>query len=348
MAWASDHVIEAMGFEKAPKNMSLTARFHILNVFHIQGVRVDESALIVQSNKMNDNVSEIGIGNSVNSICKKMLKDKFVDNEEEWQKEKKCRPPYIIVHLGPTKVHTQKLRYFRRDGKTLHTYDTFNLAKNEIRELSNELLPIIVTAISCTLLEKGRPLPRLIPVDTAVFGQTDAGETLLDTRFELSANFSTASGWDASSIRKALRRVPKISAQIDGKSASFFHLALMERDLLKKFLYFFLSIEIITHSSFGTIDHEQCVSQLSANQTKSWTKELSFLREVKKWPNLRDRFLWCASFLWKHLTEEDVETFARLKKVRDDIAHGNIREPNATDVEAAQLVATKLHSFHEF
>lgn len=348
MSWVSDHVIEAMGFEKAPENMSLTARFHSLNVFHIQGVRIDESALIVQSDKMNDIVSEIGIGHSVNSICKKMLKDKFVDNEEEWQKEKKCQPPYIVVRVGPTKVHTQTLRYFRRNGKTLHTYDTFYQAKSEIRELSNDLLPIITTAISCALLEKGRPLPRLIPVDTAVFGLTNTGETLLDTRFELSANFSTASGWDAPSIRKALKRVPKISARIDGKSASFFHLALMEKDLLKKFLYFFLSIEIVTHSSFGTINHEQSISQLSVNQARTWTKELSFLREVKKWPNLRDRFLWCASFLWKHLTEEDVETFARLKKVRDDIAHGNIRKPNAIDVEAAQLLAIKLHSSHKF
>jgi hypothetical protein len=348
MSWASDHVIEAMGFEKAPENMALTARFHSLNVFHIQGVRVDETALIFQSSTLNDNVSEIGIGNSINSICKKMLKDKFVDNEEEWQNQKKCRPPYIVVNLGPTKAHTQKLRYFRRDGKTLHTYDTFNQAKSEIRELSDELLPIITTAISCALLEKGRPFPRLLPIDTAVFGITNVGETLLDTRFELSANLSTASGWDTRSIRKALKRVPKISAKIDSKSASFFHLALTEKDLLKKFLYFFLSIEIVTHSSFGTINHELCVSQLSVNRAKPWTKELSFLREVKKWPNLRDRFLWCASFLWTHLKEEDVETFARLKKVRDDIAHGNIREPKATDVEAAQLLAIRLHSSHQF
>ena len=348
MTWVSDHVIEAMGYKKAPKNMALTAKFHCLHVFHIQGIRLDEGTLIVQTDTSGANLIQIGIGNSVNAICNKMLGDSYADDENEWQKEKNCQPPYVVVHFGPTKSHTQNLRYFRRDGNTVHTYDAFSAAKFEIKQVADQLLPSIVTSLSCSLFENGRPLPRLLHIDKTSFGMTVTGETVLDMRLELSASATTASGWNASSIRKALKRVPSLVTKIDGKSASFFHLALSEKDSLKRFLYFFLAIEIATHSSFGAADHEQCVSQFSGKRAKSWAKDLSFLRDVKRWPNLRDRFLWCALFVWKHLSEEDVETFARLKKTRDDIAHGNIREPNEGDVGAAELLATKLHSFHQF
>lgn len=348
MAWVSDHVIEAMGFEKAQGNMALTAKFHGLHVFHTNGIRVDEKTLIVQTYQLDGDSIQIAVGNSVNGICRKMLSDSYVDNEDEWQKEKKCRPPYVVVHLGPTDSHTRNVRYFRHEGKTFHTYDTFYDAKTEIRKLANKLLPSIVTSLSCSLFESGRPLPGLVQVDKTVFGITPSGETVLDMRLDLTATANTASGWNASSIRKALKHVSGILPKVDSKSASFFHLALIEEDALKKFLYFFLSIEIATHSSFGAIDHEQCVTQLSGKPAKSWMKDLSFLREVKKWSNLRDRFLWCALFMWRHVSEEDVETFSRLKKARDDIAHGNIRKPNAADVGAAELLATKLHSFHRF
>ncbi|MFN0045476.1 MAG: hypothetical protein ACKVOS_03305 [Sphingorhabdus sp.] len=348
MVWVSDLVIEAMGFEKARKNMALTAKFHGLHVFHIKGIRVDEGALIVQTYQLDGNAIQVGVGNSVNGICRKMLSDSYADNEDEWQKEKNCKPPYVVIHLGPTESHTQNLRHFRRDGKTVHTYDTFYDAKIEIKKLANKLLPSIVTSLSCSLFENGRPLPGLVQVDKTTFGITPSGETVLDMRLDLTASANTSSGWNASSIRKALKHVSGILPKVDSKSASFFHLALIEKDALKRFLYFFLSIEIATHSSFGAIDHEQCVNQLSGKRAKSWMKDLSFLREVKKWPNLRDRFLWCALFVWRHISEEDVETFARLKKARDDIAHGNIREPNAADFGAAELLATKLHSFHQF
>lgn len=346
MAWVSDQVIEAMGYKKAPKNMALTAQFHCLHVFHIQGLRVDEGTLIVRTDQLGGNLIQIGIGNSVNAICRKMLDDCYADDEDQWQKDKKCAPPYVVVHFGPTESHTEKLKFFRRDGNTIHTFDAFSAAKSEIRQKANELLPSIVTSLSCSLFEQGRPLPGLLPVDNTTFGMTVTGETVLDMRFELSASASSASGWNSSSIRKALKRFPSLLNKIDGKSASFFYLALSEKDALKRFLYFFLAIEIVTHSSFGAVDHERCVAKFSGKRAKAWTRDLSFLREVKKWSNLRDRFLWCALFVWTHLSEEDVETFARLKKTRDDIAHGNIREPNAGDIGAAELLATKLHSSH--
>jgi hypothetical protein len=344
----SDHVIEAMGFERAPKNASLTARFHRFDVFCLRGVRISQQKPIIQSHHLYDSEIAIGIGNSVNAICKSMVDDLFVDDEAEWQKDKKCSPPYVVIHFGPTSAHTSALRFLRRTGKTIHTYDAFSAAKSEVRQLSDRLLPAIITALSCVLFEDGRPMPKFVPVDTAAFGLTASNETVIDTRFELSATANSASGWKPASIRKALGKVPDIVAKIDAKSASFFRLALAEKDALRRFLYFFLSIEIATHACFKGMKHDELVDKLTTKPTKQWAKGLSFLTQVEKWPNLKDRFLWCALFVWTHLSDEDVGTFARLKKSRDDIAHGSNAAPNANDVESAELLATKLHSFHRF
>jgi hypothetical protein len=47
--------------------------------------------------------------------------------------------------------------------------------------------------------------------------------------------------------------------------------------------------------------------------------------------------------VWKHLNVDDIREFQRLKKIRDDIAHGNIAEPAPGSALAAERLATKLH-----
>ena len=125
--------------------------------------------------------------------------------------------------------------------------------------------------------------------------------------------------------------------------ARFFHLALYDDDPLKKFLYFFLTIEIAIHVTFRKIDHASNLSALVAAPDRiAVSTQTFFVKQHKKWTNLRDRFVWCALCVWTHLGDADIEEFARLKRVRDDIAHGSIETPPYSAVTGAEKFAAKL------
>lgn len=118
---------------------------------------------------------------------------------------------------------------------------------------------------------------------------------------------------------------------------------LSHRDLLKKFLYFFLAIEIETHATFKRIDHVANLSTLitAPDRVAASTQDF-FDGQRQRWINLRDRFLWCVLCVWTHLSDADVEEFGRLKSVRDDIAHGSIATPPHSAVIGAEQLAAKL------
>ena len=67
-----------------------------------------------------------------------------------------------------------------------------------------------------------------------------------------------------------------------------------------------------------------------------------FGTQHERWKSLQERFVWCALTVWTHLTDDDVDTFAKVKKMRDQIAHGEIASPSAEAVKLVERVAAKL------
>jgi hypothetical protein len=124
------------------------------------------------------------------------------------------------------------------------------------------------------------------------------------------------------------------------------HLGFQEKDRLKKFLNFFLSIEIETHATFKTIEHEKFLTDLIAfpsDQIKNTVSSL-FIMQHSKLNSLKEHFIWCVICKWKHLSDLDVETFSKLKKIRDDIAHGNISVLPAGAEHEAEKFAIKIQA----
>jgi hypothetical protein len=116
-----------------------------------------------------------------------------------------------------------------------------------------------------------------------------------------------------------------------------------EQDSLKSFLYYFLAIEIETHAAFGSIDHSTSIDRtLSIDDRVRASAKALFERQREHWTNLRDRFVWCAVCLWSQATDTDIQDFVRLKKVRDEIAHGTLHVPPAGAVDQAKRLAIKL------
>lgn len=165
----------------------------------------------------------------------------------------------------------------------------------------------------------------------------------MDFRLHMSASAYVSSKFDRQRVEEKLAAGVGIASAINSKMARFLHLALEESDSLKKFIYFFLAIEIETHATFRKIDHTANVSALITVPDRMAASAQGFFEgQHQRWTNLRDRFVWCALCVWTHLRDTDVEEFKRLKEIRDDIAHGSAATPPAEAVTAIELLALRI------
>jgi len=112
---------------------------------------------------------------------------------------------------------------------------------------------------------------------------------------------------------------------------------------LKRFLYFFLTIERHTHATFKKIDHSQQIMNFAKAPDRVKTTLSEFLlSQTERWKNVLDRFMWCAITEWNHLDDKDVASFKALKDVRNQITHGEIASPPAESVLQIERLAKKL------
>lgn len=343
MVWISDHVIAAMGFQTNDDGIELSASFFCLHVFEFHGINLPDSGFASIEGQIAGVKYSAAIGMSVNELCTALLNDRYVDDEATWQDKKKCSPPYFMVRLGPTSTHSVTPRHLMSRDDELYTYDTFANAKSEINGFVNKALPSVVTAAVVALSANDRSQIRMRNVDMAVSGKTADGKTLHDVRFSVNATLSVSSGITTDELVASMEVSKGLASSVDSKVANFFSLALAELDPLKRFLYFFLSIEVQTHRTFSTINHLDHLSNLSfATDRIQLTSASFFGGTMGSWTNLRDRFLWCAHCVWTGLEQPDVTEFARLKRIRDGIAHGDITTPSEDDVFAVEKLAIKL------
>jgi hypothetical protein len=146
-----------------------------------------------------------------------------------------------------------------------------------------------------------------------------------------------------SDLQGLLDRAMSLAARMSPKVSRFYSLALNETDPLKRFLYLFLTIERQTHATFKAIDHRLRMAELARVPERVNAVGTSFFEaQPEKWKSLQERFIWCALTVWTHLTDSDVESFTRVKKVRDQIAHGEIAAPPPEAVQLVERVAGKL------
>ncbi|KRB99525.1 hypothetical protein ASE11_07365 [Hydrogenophaga sp. Root209] len=230
----------------------------------------------------------------------------------------------------------------RHEDGSLTTYDSFPEARAAMRALEQRVIPPILTAMTCAL-NKPDLFVALKKLERGSSGRCVDGTHLHDIRFEGKAEAYVSRPFDEDALRNALTDVTLKASQMNPKSAKFFSLGLGEVDELKRFLNFFLALEIHTHAVFARIDHRLHVTSLTSAVPSASAVTSSMLQtKMEALTNLFDRFVWCAACVWTDLTESDVSHFLELKKARDDIAHGRASEPPAGFARSAQLLAHKI------
>lgn len=333
-----------MGFEDTPEPERLIARFSGFTVFQVQGVTVPEGISKSVEGTAGGASYRVGLSDSVNSACRAISNDDFADDEAKWRAEYQASGPFAVVQVGPTEAFDVEVTRLRRelDGSVV-TYDAFPEARAQVRLLEQRALPRVATALSCALNQQDG-FVTLKKIARATAGELKCGATLHDVRLEFKGELSTSFAMEPNLIQLRLDAAASFARSLNDRVAKFMALGQGEDDQMKRFLYFFLALEIETHAAFGRLNHAKGVSALLTDAAAESPASLLLSTQVSELKGLYDRFVWCAACEWRHLRAEDVDLFKRLKQARDSIAHGTTSDPPAGYARLAERLAIRVLS----
>lgn len=334
--------LERMGFRRRREDENLVAAFTSVHVYSVIGLATEVGLLVAQAGEIGGIRFKLAIADSVNAGCRQVAEDDFTDDETAWATEHKCSPPYLLIRLGPTTSHSVAGDYVKDEPFGFSTYGAFNSARRELVELEGRVIPRLVASLSAVFGSERHPL-QFEQIERAVQGHTVDGKILFDFTITVSAQGRACRFRAKSELAESIDRAIGLAGEIDYRLAGFYRDALSERDPLKRFLFLFLTIERQTHTTYQSIDHLSYISEMTKLPSRINVTAAYFLnQQPARWTSLRDRFVWCGLTIWTHLTDEDVESFAKLKKIRDKIAHGEITEPPRDALDLVERIAAKL------
>ena len=313
----SNYALEQMGFRRLREAEVLSASFSSVHAFEIQGISLSIEQIVAESGNIGGVHYRLAIADTLNLAAKTLVDDDFVEDETGWTAEHKCAPPYLLLHIGPTPTHLMTGQFLKEESDSLRTYDGFIPARRELREMEAKVIPSLITALSCTF----GTLPNTVKfqeLDHVVQGVSVDGVPVYDFGVSMRADLRVGQAVSANEFTALLASATYLATRINAKVAHFYHLALQEDDPLKRFLFLFFTIERQTNATFKSIYQGASTAGLA------------------------ERFYWCSRTVWTHMTPEDVANFGEVKKVRNQIAHGEIAQPPIVAVALVEKVAAKL------
>lgn len=341
----SSYTLEAMGFREIVDKGDLTASFTSVTVYEVRGITLPEGFAEVRKARINGADYRIALSKGVNLGCQRLIDDDFTESEPEWLKEVKASGPFVLVAVGPTDfIVCEAGRMMRMPDGDITTYDSFPSVRETLKSLEDRVLPPVIAALTLALNEPDRYVA-LRSLARGSAGRTSEGSMLhdirLDAHIEMTVSRALGEVQAIEVLDAAVERGPKLRR----RAAKYFALGTAEDDQLKRFLFFFLSLEVETHAVFGRINHASFLGSLALRDdtcTPRPSTTALITRDVSKWDNLFDRFVWCATCAWPKLIDDDINLFKELKNARDAIAHGRKSEPPSGFARQAELLAHKV------
>lgn len=338
----SPEELHKMGFQAIPEGSPITARFSSITAFEIRGITLNSQTTKCIHGKTANVEYGIAISSSLNDACEALMNEKYVDDECEWRREHKCLGPFALISIGPTPEFVCSTGWFKeeQDG-SLTTDDSFRDCRKELRDQEGRALPCILSSLACVFNEDGRSISFRRLYQSSV-GKTSAGQVVHDLQVELKCEMYVSHDFPACKLEEKLIKSVEFAESISPKVSNLFSLGLTEKDEFKKFIYFFLALEVATNAIFEKIEnHEKNkihpVGHPSVSRSVDPPK-----RHKRKKPGLMDKFIQCRKVVWTQLLDDDIEQFKKLKKVRNKIAHGSSYEPPDGYAHLAEQLARKI------
>jgi hypothetical protein len=357
----SKYSIEAMDFTKITNGMEIEATFSLVRVYQVKGISLKEFSTNSLANLCyKDQEIAFGLGNSLNEVYNYMCNEKFDEHEEQWMQDNETVPPFLIIQINLNKSYTCKSGYWKKDKvndeEIVVTYDCFSEAKRQLKDKDEKNVPLLISSLAVHFSSLNQPV-RFKPIFREIFGKTSLGNTIVDVRIDMSATISISRSVNPSEIKTKIQDSLKLYSQLDYRIASLFHAALEETNRLKTFLHLFFVLERYTHQVFQEIDFQKCVIKADSipDRVKVSGEKLFLELQVENKTPLELqkastkpllRFQWCALLVWEKISDQDIEDFKSLKKIRDKLSHGE-NVPEATlPVDLAEKLCLKLLSSH--
>src|SRR6056297_207828 len=333
----TSYALESMGYKALGPSESLTGTFTRVDVFVVEGITLDAPCLPSLEACINSVPFKMGLGTSLNEVCRQLVGDDYVDDEEQWKKDKRSSPPFLLLSFGPSREYVGSGTHFKESEELLETYDCFREAKKELKKQSDAVVPSLLTSLTLNFSSAER-LVKFLPLSSAFCGKSKEGKKIFDWYLEVSGGAIACKRFDDNSAEERTASAVKIAKTFDRETAQFYYRGSTEKDPLKRFLHFFLCVERLVHSTFSKIEHREAVSSLLSGHATTETSGQKLLAAHRdSWKDLRNRFIWCVMHKWTHLSDADVEQFEQFKSVRDRISHGKQSAPDGatvTDIEA--------------
>jgi hypothetical protein len=335
--------MEAMGFREVVAQGAIVASFMSVTVYEARGITLPEGFAQAMKAQVAGADYRIAIAESVNAGCQALTGDDFDESEPDWRKRVKSNGPFVLIAVGPTEfVQCSAGRLMRHEDGSITTYDSFPHLRAALRNLEDRVIPPALAAATCALNDADRYVA-LRKLERASSARCADGTSLHDIRIDVKAEAYVSRALDDVTLKKELSDVVKRAPKLNQRAARFFTLGVGEDDHLKRFLYFFLALEVETHAVFGRIDHQAQISQLFSGAVLQGATTLNLVgSQVAALTNLFDRFVWCAACTWTGLPEADIALFKELKTARDAIAHGRASEPPLGFARSAEILAQKI------
>lgn len=341
----SESMLDAMGFQEPMAQGSIVASFISVSVYEVRGVSLPEGFSEAKQASVAGATYRIALSRSVNAGCQELVGEDFTESEPDWSKEVKSQGPFLLIGVGPTDFTACKSgRMGKGPDGSIETYDCFPGIREQLTSLESRVLPPVLAACKLALNQSGQYVS-LRELARARVGRTSDKVNVRDVRIEVRAHGIVSRAVSAEQGAEALQSIVKQAPKLHPRATKYFALGMAEDDQLKRFLYFFLSLEVETHAVFGRLDHaDKLRSQIFQQGLDAPRQSAAKLihGNIAGWKSLYDRFVWCATCAWPMLTEEDIALFKELKNARDDIAHGNESTPPSGFARSAELLAQKI------
>ena len=344
----SPHVFEAMGFEQIPEGTEIKATFNLVRAYHIEGIILEESEVNAIENMCHkDKDFVFGFGNDLNKLSQYLFNEDLVD--DDWIKENDATSPFLIIHISLNEFFSCKLGYWKKeiikDEEIISIYDSFPEAREILKKKESEIIPLIMASLSVSF----SCLHESIKFQTILretYGKTDLGKTIYDIRSEISGTLSILKSMNPLVIKTLIQDSLSLYDNLDHETSLFLYKALEEEDRLKRFLNLFLVLEIYTHRVFKKIAPPNQIIKADNIPIRIEVSGKKFFLEQQlgRKTTLSHRFYLCAFSVWEEINDQDIENFQSIKKIRNNIVHGEIIAEDELPINLAEKLCLKILS----
>ena len=316
MVKLGDHVLISMGFDENPTKIH--ARFAAYQIFDVRGIEKSDHSISANLRSLAPDPPVCFFDASVNRAFRFAFNIDLAEDEEAWRKENSAYGPILLIGLKARNFHVAEQVRWMEDNEIITTYQAFADAKKEARDALELILPQIRHRLAASF-KHFSPSVSIIPVASGCIGHTDKEKPLRDwSGISFSASAFVSASHPAEAVREALEFSEKGLVSPISACLKAFYYACDEREVYKKFLFYFLALEIAIASvdlAGGAVPSQADCERLP--KVCDWLNRY----EGKK-SSLKYRFAVWSLLHLNHLSEDDILCFQAMVDIRNDIAHG--------------------------